>query len=139
MSRLGKIYLLLCVALFFIACGPNRHFPANEQKTTPTPEKTVESAVEKLDTIRQQGFDFVYVFKRKDGGKLDAEDKKFLRANSPPETNQWIVTDEDATAIAGSNYMFLPVHLEALRKRFNVEDLSKPKTENTPEANLNIN
>lgn len=132
--------MLLVCAVFFTACGPNRHFPVNEQKNiASTPEKTVEGSAEKIETIYRQGFDFVYVFKRKDGGKLDAEDRKFLRANSPLETNQWVVTDEDATAIAGSNYIFSPANLEALRGRFSVEDLSKPKTKESETANTNMN
>jgi hypothetical protein len=124
MKNLIKISLL-SAAFFLFGCGPNRHFAVNEQRAAPAPEKTPETAEQKLGTVQQQGFEFVYVFRRKDGAPLDAEDRKFLRENAPPQTNQWIVTDDGATAIAGSNYRFPPENLDALRKRFNVEDKSK--------------
>lgn len=139
MKNLIKISPIFLLALFCFACGPNRHFAVNEPASAPAPEKTLEDATQKVTSVRQQGFDFVYVFRRRDGGKLDAEDRKFLRLNSPGETNQWIVTDDGATAIAGSNYQFPPGNLEALRNRFNVEDQSKPKDAPKPEALSNAN
>lgn len=126
MKRLITVSPILLLIFFCSACGPNRHFTA-EEPAQPAAEKTVENEAQKLDTVQKQGFEFVYVFRRKDGGRLDAEDRKFLRANSPAETNQWVVPDDGASAIAGSNYQFPPANLDALKQRFNVEDLSKPK------------
>lgn len=143
--------LLLAVAFGGLACGgPNRHFAVNDQQQSnaPAPEKTVEDAAQKVLTMEQQGFDFVYVFRRRDGAALDAEDRKFLRANSPAETNQWVVSEDGKTAIAGSNYAFPPANLEALTARFAFEDRSKPKedlndVEDNPAsaaaANINAN
>ena len=74
--------------------------------------------------MQKGAFSFVYVFRRKDGAALDPDDRKYLRANSPIETNQWVLTDDGKAAIAGSNYQFPLESLDALKKRFNVEDLS---------------
>jgi hypothetical protein len=138
--KFSAIFLpaLLVAAAGFACGGPNRHFAVNDrqQSNAPAPEKTVEDAAQKVTTMEQQGFDFVYVFRRKDGAALDAEDRKFLRANSPPETNQWVVSDDGRTAIAGSNYAFPPAHLEALTARFAFEDRSKPK-EDLPDDDVN--
>ncbi|MGI8639147.1 MAG: hypothetical protein ACR2MG_04265 [Pyrinomonadaceae bacterium] len=80
-----------------------------------------------LETMRTAGFDYIFVFRRKDGGVLDGEDKKYLKANSPPVTNRFILSDGDKAAIAGSSYEFPPGNLETLRMRFNVEDYSTIK------------
>lgn len=132
-------YLFAC--LFASACQTMVSPVGNLQKTpTPTPETEIKEPqddfTEKLEYVEKGAFLFVYVFRRKDGASLDAEDRKYLRANSPVETNQWVLTDDARAAIAGSNYQFPPVMLDALQKRFNVEDLSKPSDAN-PQTNSN--
>lgn len=112
-----------------------------QQAPTPTPTPEVKEAKddfsEKLEYVRKGAFGFIYVFRRADGAPLDADDRKYLRANSPVETNQWVLTDDARAAIAGSNYQFPPEMLDALKKRFSIEDLSsKPaaEEEETPGA-----
>lgn len=129
--------------LLFSACQSLVTPVANLQTPTPTatpaaPKTGDEEVADKLEYVQKGAFDFVYVFRRKDGAALDAEDRKYLRAVSPIETNQWVVTDDLKAAIAGSNYQFPAESLDALKKRFNVEDLSKPK-ETKPEENSNAN
>jgi hypothetical protein len=80
-----------------------------------------------LETMKTANFDYIFVFRRKDGGVLDGEDKTYLKANSPPVTNRFILSDGDKAVITGSGYEFPPENLETLRKRFNVEDYSTPK------------
>lgn len=82
------------------------------------------------------GFDFAYVFTRKDGGVFTGEDKAFLKNNSPSETNQWRLTKDEKTVIAATNYRFPPESLEILQTRFNVEDRSRKSEEN---SNANSN
>jgi hypothetical protein len=136
MKNLHRAFAVLSLSALAFACGENRHFAVNNSPT-PTPEKTAETFEQRLDVVQQQGFDFVYVFRRKDGGALNVEDKKFLREKSPL-VNQWVVTEDGKTAIAGTNYQFPPEELKALRERFNVEDHSKPKEEpKNEEANVN--
>jgi hypothetical protein len=132
-----------CLAACLLASGCQSLVTpvANLQTPTPTPAapKTGEAdAADKLDFVQKGAFNFVYVFRRKDGAALETEDRKYLRAYAPTETNYWVVTDDRKTAIAGSNYQFPPESLDALKKRFNVEDLSKTK-ETQLDANANAN
>lgn len=90
-----------------------------------------------LQTMKNADFDFVYVFRRKDGGALDGDDKKYLRANSPPATNRFILTDGNRAAIAGSSFRFEPQNLEKLGERFAIENLSKPDAGNPNLENKN--
>ena len=82
-------------------------------------------------------FEYIFVFKRKDGGAFDKEDRDYLRANRPPDVNRWIATDDKTAYIAGSNFVFAPENLEILRRRFVVEDYSKPKTQQPTANNSN--
>lgn len=82
-----------------------------------------------LDTLKTADFDFIYVFRRKDGGTFDGEDKKYLRANAPMEINRFVSTDDGRAFIAGSKFKFPPEALETLEKRFNIADYSRVKEE----------
>lgn len=75
-----------------------------------------------LETVKRGQYVKIYVVRRKDGEPLQADDKNYLRANTPMETGMWIVTTDGRTAIAGANFEFEPKHLNALDKRFTVED-----------------
>ena len=77
--------------------------------------------------MKTAGFDHIFVFRRKDGGVLDGEDKVYVKANSPAATNRFILSDDDKAVIAGSGFEFPTENLAALRKRFDVEDFSAPK------------
>lgn len=73
--------------------------------------------------MRTANLQFIFVFRRKDGGGFDGDDKKYLRANLPTN-NRVILADDDKAVIVGSNYKFPPENLETLRVRFNLEDYS---------------
>lgn len=75
-----------------------------------------------LDYVRKGQFHHIYVFSRQDGGKFQPDDIAYLKANSPKQTNMWVSTDEGRRAIAGSNFDFEPAHMDALSKRFIIED-----------------
>lgn len=94
-----------------------------------------------VKSMQTANFKYIYVFRRKDGGVFDAEDKEYLRTNAPPETNRFIATDEEKAFIAGSNFMFPEENLKPLAERFEIEDLSPPaaeiQSEKTEEANAN--
>jgi hypothetical protein len=112
----------------------------NNANATPLP--TAENT-EKLTPIQREirdmetaNFKIIYVFKRRDGGVFDKEDKKFLSANKG-DTNRFILTEDEKAYVAGSNYPLLLENLEALQKRFIVEDYSKPGAP-TP-ININAN
>ena len=136
----GKLLLSLAIFLVSInlACTNTRIIESGKASPTPvaspTPEKPVNDVQDNLASIERMGFDFVYVFTRKDGGIFVGEDITFLKSNAPPETNQWRWTEDKKTIIAATNYKFPPENLDALRKRFNVEDRSPKK-----EGNVNSN
>ena len=64
----------------------------------------------------------VYVIARPDGRPFDAQDTAYLKANSHPETNYWVKTDEGRRIIAGTNFNWSTENMQALSKRFTVED-----------------
>ncbi len=80
-----------------------------------------------LETMKTANFEYIFVFRRKDGGEFGSEDRKYLKTNSPPETNRFISTDDGKAFIAGSKYKFPPENLEVLQMRFNIEDYSAVK------------
>lgn len=132
-------YFLLSILLFVTACQPNASI-LNSKTDAPPPISSnsapAKSSVETdVETMRTADFDFIYVFRRKDGAVLTAEDKKYVKDNSPPETNRFLLSDEEKAVVAGSKYIFSPEHLKALSTRFAVENFSKPGSE----ANVNAN
>lgn len=129
-----KLILLSVSALSSFACQPNQAILNSSRNTATTannsaerPKDTFEKA---LRDVQKSGFDYIFVIRRKDGGKFGKEDKTFVSENSPTETNQYVLTDEERVVIAGSNYPFPPETVELLRKVFDVEDLSPKKAEN---------
>jgi hypothetical protein len=142
MNLLIKFLVISVLAFSNFACQSNptilnsgRQTPDNSSNANAAerPKDTFESA---LRGVQKSGFDYIFVIRRKDGGVFDRDDKVFVRENSPAETNQFVLTDEDRVIIAGSNYPFPAETLEVLRTIFNVEDLSPKKEEN---ANGNLN
>lgn len=120
-----------CLLFFNLGCGPNQAV-LNSKREVDTPpavtvEKTPVSFESDLEAIRAN-FDYVYVFRRKDGGRLDSDDRKFMRALMPIETNRRRLTDDEKTVIVGSKNAFLPEKLMALANRFVVENHSKPES-----------
>ena len=139
-QHLIPFLIFLLVAL---GCQPsqtvlNDRQPTPEPSVASTPEIPVDDFQERLKSVQTGGFDLVYVFRRKDGNVFDAEDKQYLRENLPPDTNQKQLTSDNRALIIGSNYIFPLVNLDALKKRFKIEDYS-PKDESNKESNSNVN
>lgn len=132
---------VIILACFGLACGPNPNI-LKSGKETPAPvtgERPVSSFESDLETMRTANFEYIFVLRRKDGGKLDGEDKKFAKGNMPPEINRIAVSGDDKAIIAGSHFPFPPEALKLLQSRFNFEDFSDPK--NAPaakDANANV-
>ena len=114
--------ILICAVFLNFACTP-RSF----EKPNAVPSATVEDQKTQferdLQTLKTPDLKYIFVFRRKDGGKVDGDDKKYLRTNLPV-TNRILISDEEKAVIVGSNYEFPQANLEALRTRFNVEDFS---------------
>lgn len=143
-SRIRVLSLRLsqvtCVSLIFLllpnfACV-NKSLLKKNKDITVAQENNMSAFERDLQTMKTANFDYIFAFRRKDMGVFDSEDKKYLRANTPPGTNRFVSTDEDRAFIAGSLYPFSPENLEALRNRFTVEDYSKPEAER---RNINQN
>jgi hypothetical protein len=76
-----------------------------------------------LQFIKNGQYTYVYVFSRKDGKPLNAEDGQFLRTNAPQMVD-WVKTDEGKKVIGGTNFNLAEGNLGLLQKRFVVEDYS---------------
>ena len=132
-----------CVLTSAIFCGC-----ANQQilrsAATPTPDAGTAAATpvaaldQEINAMRTADFNFIYVFRRKDGAVLDPADKKAASDNIPPEINRRKVIEEGKAVIIGSNYILPPANFKVLSSRFLVEDYSKPISEMT-NGNANSN
>lgn len=135
---------LIVFLLIVLGCQPsktvlNDRQPTPEPSIASTPEIPVDDFQERLKSVQTGGFEFVYALRRKDGEVFTSEDKQYLRENLPPDTNQKQLTSDNKVLIIGSNYIFPLVNLDALKKRFKIEDYSPkeeiPKKEETSNVN----
>lgn len=124
-----KYFALLAFVFICQACQANQTILNSQPKPLPSPaaEQPKDSFERALRGVQSGNFTYIFVLRKKDGGAFAGEDSKFIRANTPPGTNQFVLTDEGKTIIIGSNFPFSAENLEALRERFNVEDFSKPE------------
>ncbi len=127
------VTLLFSTASFVIGCANEAILNSNKEAPSPVNAsgkiETAASMFEKdLETMYTADFDFIYVLRRKDGGKFDADDRAFLRANTA-NVNRRKLSDEDRAIIVGSNYRIPGENLTALSDRFSVADHSKPESE----------
>lgn len=122
---------LVLASLLFGDCRSQRivesgaENPANSTPKAEEPEKSVDDFSARLKDVQTANFEFIFVFKRKDGAELTTEDKQFLKTTAQPEPNRLVLTADKKAVIAGSNFIFPEKVLENLRSRFNVEDYSK--------------
>ena len=133
-----KGLLIAITCILASACGPDDRIlksgketpaPSNVEASKPTFEK-------ELDEIKSAGFTFVYVLRRKDGQKLDAEDLGVIRLQTA-DMNRRVTADEDKAVIIGSNYQIPPKNMLVLFDRFAVENFSLPMP--VVDANSNAN
>jgi hypothetical protein len=116
--------LILIAGLLFSACAGDAPksdtiiVPAASPTATPSPLTGFEKD---LQYIRNGGHTYIWIFSRKDRKPLDKEDSAFLRTNAP-QVVDWVTTDEGRKVIAGTNFNLEEGNLEALKKRFVVED-----------------
>jgi hypothetical protein len=115
-ARVFLVALASALVLLSVACGRG----GTATQNAPPPQKS--DFERSLETVKRGQYVKIYVIRRKDGGPLQADDKLFLRQNTPMETGMWVLTEDSRTAIAGANFDFEPKHFQALSERFNVED-----------------
>ena len=122
-NRLWVFGVFFSILLNF-ACTPRSFEKPNAAAPPPlTAEDKQTSFQSELEKMKTADLQYIFVFRRKDNGAVDGEDKKFLKANLP-FNNRVVLADEDKAVVVGSNYKFPPENLDALRTRFNVEDYS---------------
>jgi hypothetical protein len=135
-----KILFLLGIVSCVIGCAANEKVLRSGSETpTPAPTKANDATPAKvpfardLEDMRTAGFAFVYVLRRKDGGKIDAEDRGFIRFQTA-DANRRELADESRAVIVGSNFQIPAANMKALYGRFAIENYSPP-----PAANANTN
>ena len=124
----GIKYTITIFLLAFAGCTPNQRI-INSAAETPLPvsSSTVPAGFEvDLEAMRTADFKFILVFRRKDNAPLDAEDKAWINANTPPDVNRRKLSDDGKAVIIGSNFPFMPGTIGNLTSRFVMEDHSKP-------------
>src|SRR5690242_19044510 len=102
MKKLILTTLILCVTLLVGACHKS-----DDADTDSTPAKPAASPLvgfaKDLQFIKNGQYTYIYVLTRKDGKKLDAEDKEYLRKNAP-QIVDLVTTEEGKKAIVGTNF-----------------------------------
>ncbi len=133
-----KALLIAVACVLASACGPDDRI-LKSGKETPAPSNVEASKTtfeRELDDIKTAGFTFVYVLRRKDGQKLNSEDRSVIRLQTV-DMNRRVTADDDKAVIIGSNYQLPPKNMSAILDRFVVETHSLPVP--TPDANSNGN
>ena len=132
----GAIGFICFAFLFVAACGPNESVLRSGKDASP--QANVESKTsfeQELEAMRTADFQFVYVLRRKDGGKIDAADRGVIKAQTST-ANRRVGADDDKAFIIGTNVSIPPQNMAALYNRFAVENYSPPPSPNG-EANAN--
>ena len=135
-ARWAIISLLFLAVAFAGACGANDGILRSGKETPGSsnvqPKKSAFD--EDLGSMRTANFSYIYVLRRKDGGKIDAEDRSVIKLQTT-DANRRVSSDDDKAFIVGTNTQIPPKNLMALYKHFAVEDFSPPP----PPTNTNAN
>ena len=120
---------IIAAALFAAGCGPNEAILKSSRNTNGVPEATLAPSKttfeQELGAMRDAGFDYIFIIRRKDGGEFADDDRKFLRETIPVEINRRVAADGGKAFILGSGFAIDNNVIAAWRKRFNVEEESK--------------
>ena len=115
--------MLLLVVISLNSCSSGNTNVGGSSNTAPSPAPSPKSGLEAdLAYVRKGQFTYVWVFSRKDGKPLDADDGAFLKTNAP-QVVDWVTSDPGKKyVVAGTNFDLAKGNLELLKKRFNAED-----------------
>ena len=143
MTRIVPLSLIFA-ALVVSACGPNQRIINSSQENREAASResanvapAVSSFERDLTAMRNADFKFIYVFRRRDGGVLDADDKSYITRTSPPEMNRRTLSDEGKAVVIGSNFRMPAAVLETFKQRFVFEDHSSGEIQDPGSSNDN--
>jgi hypothetical protein len=122
----ASFVILLALVLTTGLWGCHSKSADDETPDTSTyrPESTPATEFEqKLKTVRDGHFKFVWLFSRLDGRAFTPEDSQVLRTNAPKVVD-WIKMDDMKKFFAASNFDIEPPQKAALLKRYKIEDYS---------------
>jgi hypothetical protein len=142
----GSVLFFFLAFSLNLACQPNQEIlksssnnisnSANPAATLAPRKTTFEQDVQE---IKDAGLENIFVLRRKDGGTFDTDDAKYIRQNTPLETNRFIYSEERKILIIGSGFSLPLENIEALKNRYNFEDLSKPIEVEVKDSPANAN
>lgn len=116
--------LLAFAILISAGCGPDPRL-LNSNRSTPAPAAPVKSSLESdLETMKTADFEFIWIFRRTDGGEFDSEDLAIFRQHTAG-VNRRVTSDEGKALVVGSNSPINPESMKILADRFAIEDYSK--------------
>ncbi len=139
MTILQKTSTLLGLALFACSCGGNEAILRSGKPTPPAVNAApAKPPIEKeLDAMHTVGFMHIYVLKRKDGGTMDAEDRRIIKLQTE-DANRRVATEDGLAFVIGTNTALAPERMAALRARFAVDTYSAEASGGT-NGNSNTN
>lgn len=141
LRRKISFVMIFAVIAVFVAGGCSADDNSKTSVSNASPTKTPLSELERgIKSLRTVDFDYIFLFKRKDGEAFSSEDKKFLKAQTYIANRRSLLKDEK-TILIGSNYEIEKKRLDALKKRFDFEDFSKPpekRKKEKPDSNSNV-
>jgi len=130
MKRVSPICPIgLILVLILGACSGGGPANSNTNTTAQAPASPLPSPSpltdfeEALRFVRNGQYTYVYVFSRKDGKALESADNDFLKTNAPQLVDK-AATKDRMKLVAGTNFNLEEGNMEALKKRFVVEDYS---------------
>jgi len=142
------LVLFVAASITLAACGPNESIlksnsptPTPATDTRATPYTSNDPVNKEVEAMRTANFNYIFVLRRKDGGKMDTDDRAFVRGVTGG-FNRRTLSDDEKAVIVGSNPRVLDETLQKIRSRFEVEDFSKPANEiqtSNVLANANMN
>ena len=138
-----KAVVFFTAIVLFSSCTPNQRIINSANERPPEPDsvnRPIAAAPARIEddiaAMKTADFSFIYIFRRKDGAALDADDRSYLSATIPSEMNRRKISDAGRAVIIGSNFRIPPDFMNVLKERFAFEDHSKPESEVMP-ANTN--
>lgn len=123
--------LFICVLFLGSSCTGESRWDRVEKarKRAAEARKNIDPVEAEIKSLRNADFDYIYLVRRKDGEKMDSDDKTFIKNNDHPTTNRRTLSKDEKIVFLGSNFAFPEAGLTNLKDRFDIEDLSKSKEE----------